>query len=107
MFDISTVSKRYFSIKLTVEGDGGKEKGIELEVEPPKVKTLKKLVSVSKVAKEDSMDELAAAVQELLSKNKEGHKVQMEYIDNLDLDQLLQILLAYLGWVAKSKSDPN
>jgi len=107
MFDISTVSKRYFSIKLTVEGDDGKEKKIELDIEPPKLKTLKKLVAVSKAAKEDAIDELSAAIQKLFSKNKAGYNVPEEYVDSLDYDQLMQILTAYFDWLDETKKDPN
>jgi hypothetical protein len=63
MFDVSAISKRYFSIKLTATDDDEKEHSVQLDVGPAKVKALKKLVSVSKAAKddasEDAMDELA------------------------------------------------
>lgn len=98
MFDINTVSKRYFNIKI---GD------LTLEVEPPKVKVLKKITSLSKTKNEDAMDDLAEAVRLILSKNKSKHEVSEKIIDELDFDQLEQILSAYFDWMAKTKNSPN
>ncbi len=98
MFDISTVSKRYFGIKL---GD------LSLEVEPPKIKALKKITALSKSRDEDAMDDLSTAVGMILSKNKSGYTVPDSVIDDLDLDQMNEILTAYFEWLAKSKNSPN
>ncbi|MCT8978309.1 hypothetical protein N4T77_17105 [Clostridium sp. CX1] len=98
MFDISTVSKRYFNIKI---GD------LALEVEPPKLKTLKKVTALTKSKNEEAVDDLAEAVRMILSKNKNGYEVPEELIDELDLDQMNEILTSYFGWLAKSKNSPN
>lgn len=98
MFDISTVSKRYFSIKIN---------GVALEVEPPKLKTLKKITSLSKSRNEDAMNDLAEAVGMLLNKNKSNYQVSEDFIDDLDFDQMNEILTAYFEWLAKSKNSPN
>lgn len=98
MFDISTVSKRYFEIKID---------GLELKVEPPKLKALKKITALSKVKNEEAMDELAEAVHMILSKNKSEYKVPQELIDELDIDQMNEILTEFFKWLAKSKNDPN
>jgi len=107
MFDISTVSKRYFGIKLIATDEDDKAHSIELEVEPPKIKALKSLMAVSKAANEDAMNELAESVRKMLSKNKSGYKVPIEYIDDLNYDQLQDIMTEYFGWMAKAKNDPN
>lgn len=107
MFDISTVSKRYFCIKLTITDEKNEEKSINLEVEPPKVKVLKKLMAVRKTASEDSMDELSEAIRKLLSKNKANYMVPMEYIDELDFDQMIGILNEYFKWLGKEKESKN
>lgn len=107
MFDISTISKRYFEIKLTVTDNEEKVHNATLEVEPPKVKALKKLFAISKAAKEDAMDELSEAVRKLLSKNKSHYDVPMEYIDDLNFDQLQEILRSYFNWVSEKKNSPN
>lgn len=107
MFDVSTVSKRYFGVKLTATDENDQVHRIELEIEPPKVKTIKKLMAVSKSAQEDQMDELAEAVRKMLSKNKSDYEVPMEYIDNFSYDELQGILEAYFNWLNKEKSSPN
>lgn len=107
MFDVSKVNKRYFEIKLTAVDEKDKEHSITIEVEPPKIKALKKLIAVSKSADKDAIDDLAEAVRSLLSKNKSKYKVSMEYIDALDFDELQGVLLAYFNWVSDEKKDPN
>lgn len=98
MFDIKTINIRYFNIKID---------GLILDVEPPKIKVLKKITALSKGKKEDAIDDLAEAVAIILSKNKTGIKISDEIIDELDLDQLNEILTAYFEWLSKSKNSPN
>lgn len=98
MFDINSVSKRYFNIKI---GD------LTLDVEPPKIKVLKKITSLSKTKNEDAMEDLAEAVRMILSKNRTEYKVPEEIIDELDFDQLSEILTEYFAWMAKNKNSPN
>ncbi|MGJ8756269.1 hypothetical protein [Clostridium botulinum] len=97
MFDISTVSKRYFDIRIN---------GVILEVEPPKLKALKKITNLSKSKDEEAIDDLTEAVKMILSKNKSKHDVT-ELIDELDFDQLSQILTAYFEWLAREKNSKN
>lgn len=107
MFDINAVNKRYFDIKLTIIDDNDKVNSIELEVEAPKVKMLKKLMSVHKNASEDAMEELSEAIRKMLSKNKANYKVPIEYIDELDFDQMVDILTAYFEWLGKERNSKN
>lgn len=98
MFDMNTISKRYFSIKI---GD------LTIEVEPPKLKALKKITALSKSRSEDTITDLAEAVGMILSKNKSKSNVSDEIIDELDLDQMSAILTAYFEWLGKEKNSPN
>lgn len=98
MFDISTVSKRYFAIKL---------EEISLDVEPPKLKALKKITALAKSREEEAMDDLVEAVSMILNKNKTKYKVSEELIDELDFDQINEILTAFFEWLTKSKNTPN
>jgi hypothetical protein len=98
MFDINTVAKRYFTIKLD---------DMVLEIEPPKLKVLKKITSLSKARNEDAMEDLAEAVGMILSKNKSSYKVPQEIIDELDLDQMNEILTAYFQWLNREKNSKN
>ena len=63
MFDVNIVNKRYFDIKIG---------GMELEVEPPKIKVLKKVAALSKAKDEEAINELAEAVSMVLNKNRDG-----------------------------------
>jgi hypothetical protein len=98
MFDLSTVNRRYFSIKLN---------DLELEVEPPKLKALKKITSLSKARNEDAITDLAEAVRMILNKNKKKYIVSEEIIDELDLDQMSDILTAYFEWLGNEKTSKN
>lgn len=98
MFDINTISKRYFRIKIN---------NIEIDVEPPKLKTLRKITSLAKAKNEDAIDDLIEAVKIMLSKNKLGYQVQDDLVDELDFDQLLEILTAYFKWIGEVRNSPN
>jgi len=98
MFDVNVINKRYFDIKID---------DLTLEVEPPKIKTLKKIMSLAKSRNAEAMDDLAEAVCMILTKNKSGHAVASEIVDELDLDQLNEILTAYFEWLSKEKSSKN
>ena len=95
MFDISSVSTRYFPVHLILPD----EKIVDLDVEPPKLKQLNKLLKISKADQADMIDELQAAVAGLLNKNKQGFKVPTEYVESLDIDQMTAILKAYFEWL--------
>ena len=98
MFDISTICKRYFEVRINDQ---------LFEVEPPKVKTLKKIVSLSKLDENQALDELSEAVRRILSKNKEKKPVSIELVDELDLDQLHEVIVKYFEWLDNSKNSPN
>jgi len=98
MFDVNTITKRYFSIKI---GE------IALDVEPPTIKTLKKVMSLAKTRDASAMNDLASAVGMILSKNKTGYVVSEELTDELDIDQLNGILTAFFKWMVEAKNLPN
>ena len=107
MFDVTTLSKRYFGLRLTVEADDGK-RDIDLEIEPPKLKTMKRLMALSKSGEdENQIDMLTDAMQKLLSKNKSGYKVPRELIEELSFDELQAILEAFLSWIAEVQNQKN
>jgi len=99
MFDLSAVNKRYFDIKLN---------DLVLEVEAPKVKTLKKIVNLATNSKkEEGLDSMTDAVLTLLKKNKGNKKVPMEIIDELDFDQMNEIITAFFEWLTGEKNSKN
>ncbi|MFW2500157.1 hypothetical protein [Clostridium diolis] len=108
MFDISSINKRYFEVKLTETDDVGEEiSNIVVEAEPPKLKVLKKITSISKSKGEDAIDELMEAIKMILNKNRAKSKVPDKYIEELDSDQMKELLTEYFKWLNNNKNSPN
>lgn len=105
MFDINMINKRYFEINISVKDDEGETHSVKLEVEPPKVKTLKKIVLLSK--NKDDENAMSEAITLILNKNKTGYKVPNVIIDELDLDQYNGIFEEYSEWLSEVKNSPN
>lgn len=98
MFDINTINKRYFEIKI------GK---VTLEIEPPTKKMLNKILSLSAAKDTEVTDGLYEAVGMILNKNKTNKKVSDETVEELNLDQINGVLTAYFEWLGKEKNGPN
>lgn len=108
MFDISTVNKRYFEVKLSETNDVGDiVSDITVEVEPPKLKVLKKITSISKSKEENAIEDLTESIKMILNKNKSKSIVPDKYIEELDSDQMNELLTAYFSWLNKNKNSPN
>ncbi|URZ07539.1 hypothetical protein [Clostridium felsineum] len=98
MFDISKINKRYWTVKIN---------NMVLEVEPPKLKTLKNLLALSKSENEAVIDDLRNSIKGILDKNRKHQKVPYEIIEELDFDEMQQILNAYFDWLVKEKNSKN
>jgi thiamine monophosphate kinase len=98
MFDINTISRRYFNIKIN---------NIELEVEPPSKKALSKIVELTQNKSMDVIDGLFEAVEMILNKNRTGYIVPQNVIDELNMDQVNAILIEYFKWLTEVKNSPN
>ncbi|SKA99769.1 hypothetical protein SAMN05443428_1388 [Caloramator quimbayensis] len=98
MFDISTVNKRYFVIKIN---------DLMLEVEPPKLKALKKIFELSQAKNEEAINNLSEALKMILNKNKANIKVTDDIIEELDLDEMKEIITVYFEWLNKEKNSKN
>lgn len=98
MFDINTISVRYYDIKL---GE------LELKLEPPTKKMLTKVTSLSALKEEDTVEALYEATNMVLNKNKTKTKVSKETTDALNIDQVNGILTAYFGWIGKTQNSKN
>lgn len=108
MFDISTVNKRYFEVKLSETNDVGDiVSDITVKVEPPKLKVLKKITSISKSKEENAIEDLTESIKMILNKNKSKSIVPDKYIEELDSDQMNELLTAYFSWLNKNKNSPN
>lgn len=99
MFQISSVKTRYFEFEAP-------DNLQVIHIEPPKLKTLKRL---SGLAKNASVAELSDVIARIISKNKEGRKVNADLVALwMDPDQLSAFISEFLGWLNKAKTnDPN
>ena len=108
MFDINGINKRYFEVTLYETTDEGEIKdSIKLEVEPPKLKVLKKITRLSKAKEENTIEDLTDSIRLILNKNKAKTKVSEVFIEDLDMDQMDMLLTEYFNWLNNSKNSPN
>ncbi len=95
MFDLNNVITRYFTLNIN---------GTQLEVEPPKVKTLKKLMAVQKT---NDYETYIDVMSEILSKNRQKITITTEMLAEADFDVLNNLSIQYFTWLSEIKSHPN
>ena len=95
MFDLNNIITRYFTLSIN---------NTQLEVEPPRVKTLKKLIAVQK---SEDYDAFIEVMSEVLSKNRQKKKITVEMLDGIDVDVLNEISVQYFTWLSEVKNNPN
>lgn len=105
MYDMTKLKTRYFDIKL--------KNGKILNIEPPKLKVLKKIAALSKVKNTEELGEkdisnLTEAVSLALSKNRQNFKISTEQVeDNYDIDEIVDLLNNYFEWVNSIQNSKN
>ena len=105
MLDLSVYKSRYYPVKL--------DDNTIVNIEPPKRKQLKKIISLTKSVNEQNLgesdiDNLYDAAEIALSKNKEGKTFTAENIENyLDLAALVAFFDGYYTWVMENVSQKN
>lgn len=105
MYDMTKLKTRYFDVKL--------KNGKILNIEPPKLKVLRKIASLSEVKTtgeltENDMKSLTEAVSLSLSKNKQNYKVTMDNVeDNFDIDEMVDFMQNYFDWVNSIQNSKN
>ncbi|APC41525.1 hypothetical protein [Clostridium estertheticum] len=115
MFNLNTINKRYWDIKLRLivtkivdKKEIEEEVELNLEVEPPSKKMLTKITALSGTKDgKKATDGLYDAVEMLLNKNKVRTKITAESLSNLNLDQINAILTSYFEWLSKTKDSKN
>ena len=96
---------RYFDTKL--------RNGKFLNVEPPKMKILKKIAALSEVKDTENLSEsdinnLIEALSLALSKNKQNYKVSVTQIEEeYDILEVVDFLDAYFNWVNSIQESKN
>lgn len=98
MYDVLSVAKRAFAIRLHCKDEDGNDHATELEIFPPKLKVLREIVACK-----NDIPGMQEAVRKMLSSNKSKFVVPDEYIEGMDTDELSGLLTAYFQWVADTK----
>lgn len=105
MLDLSIYKTRYYEVKL--------DENTIINIEAPKRKQLKKVLSLTKNVNgqdldDSDIDNLYEAAEIALSKNKEGKKFAAEEIEEiLDLAALVAFFDGYYGWVMENVNQKN
>ena len=101
MLDLREIKKRYFEV---ITDDG-----IKLEIRPPKIKTLKKIIAVMNTEGNDKIvNSFIEALVLALSNNKENRKITAAFVeDKFDFDEICALLIQYIKWTNEIQNDPN
>lgn len=105
MYDMAKLKTRYFDIKLRT--------GKILNIEPPKLKVLKKIAALSEVKNTEELGEkdienLTEAVALALSKNRQNFKITRDQVENeYDIDEIMDLLNNYFDWVNSIQNSKN
>jgi len=96
MLDLNLINGRYFEVKV---GES------VLEIEPCKLKTMRKFQKLSKNEEGEDMIDIASVI---LNKNRKKIKISDEVIGEINIDQLKTLLYEYFNWIANEKTaNPN
>lgn len=105
MYDMNSLVKRYFTITL--------EDGRKLELEPPKLKVLKKISQLSKLDNgaeltTEDIESLSTAISLSLSKNRSNVKITSDEVEEMfDIDGMYDFLTKYFSWVSEIQNSKN
>ena len=105
MYDMTKLGVRYFNMKL--------KNGKIIDIEPPKMKILKKIANLSEVKNNDELTEkdianLTEAVVLAFNKNKQNYKITVEKIEEeYDILEIMDFLNAYFDWVNSIQNSKN
>lgn len=103
MLDLTIQSTRFMDVKI---GDKS------LSLQPPKVKTIRKMLNISKGLVEGDasgqIEELIGIIAKILSQNTKVVKITPEEVEeNLDFDSMIMLLEKYFAWISEIRADPN
>ena len=98
MYKLRGAITRFFEVELP--------NGRTVNVEPPKLKTLKHIADMDD---NTTMEEQVALVARIISKNREGIKVTADdVLEWMDTDQYQEFLVAFLAWLNREhETNPN
>lgn len=105
MYDMTSLITRFFTIKLP--------NGLALELEPPKLKVLRKISGLTKNISNNELTEadvekLSEAISLSLSKNKQSKIVTIDEVEDMfDIDSMYDFLTNYFNWVSEIQNAKN
>ena len=105
MYDMTNLTTRYYNVKL--------KDGKQIDLEPPKLKVLRKISKLAKSVNstdlsEEDIENLSEAIALSLSKNKQQIKFTVEYVEDLfDVDEMYDFLNRYFTWVGEIQNSKN
>lgn len=105
MLDLTIYKSKYYEVKMS--------ESETIHIEPPKRKQLKKILSLTKNMKAESLDEtdidnLYEALTIAVNKNKENKEYSQETIDDIfSLNTLFAFFDGYYTWVAENLDQKN
>ncbi len=97
--------KRYYDYEMP--------NGVKLKLEPPKLKTLRKLTALIKgqdegELTEEQLDDLITILAMILSKNKSEKLITKEMVEDcFDIDDLYNFFNEYVVWVGEIQNEKN
>ena len=102
---MTKLKKRYFDMKL--------KSGKIINIEPPKLKILKKISTLSSIKDNENLSEvdianLSEAVALAFNKNKQGFKITAEKVEeDYDMLEIVDFLNNYFDWVNQIQDSKN
>lgn len=103
MYDMTKLIQRYFKVKL--------KNGKLIDVEPPKLKVLKKILELSNTKDDmtsEDFENIITATSMALSKNKQDYQVTSKWLaENHNIDELQDLLVNYFNWVDEIQNSKN
>lgn len=105
MYDMTKYKTRYFNMKL--------KNGRLIDIEPPKMKILKKIASLSEIKEnnelsEEDVSKLTEAVALAFNKNRQGYKITAEKVEEeYDILEIVDFLSNYFDWINSIQNQKN
>lgn len=105
MYDMTKYKTRYFNMKL--------KNGRVIDIEPHKMKILKKIASLSEIKDnndltEEDISKLTEAVALAFNKNRQNYKITAEKVeDEYDILEIVDFLDNYFNWINSIQNQKN
>jgi hypothetical protein len=99
-----TLIVRLFCVKKSKILKRNIKESVEINVLPPTVNMRKELGKMSDI---QDISDAYAVLSKVLSHNREGAKIEVKDLEELDIDGITTIIQGYLDWINKVKIEKN